>query len=148
MTEGRIKFFYETRNFLFRDRRKVKSFLLDLFRSEGRPLEELNYIFCTDAYLLAINREFLQHDTLTDIITFQLSHPSAPITAEVYISIERVKENAITHASPFHEELLRVIIHGALHLCGYDDKTRKLKAQMSKKEDEFLGKYSVSRGMD
>jgi rRNA maturation RNase YbeY len=147
MAKWQINFFYEVRNFPFRNRKEVKVFLSDLFLSEGQDLEELNYIFCTDAYLLRINQEFLNHDTLTDVITFPLSLPSEPIIAEIYISIDRVKENAIIHASPFNKELLRVMVHGALHLCGYDDKTPKLKSQISEKEDEFLGKYSCSRGM-
>jgi rRNA maturation RNase YbeY len=147
MADGRITFLYETRRFSFTDRKDIRKFLKDLFKAEGIDAEEINYVFCTDAYLLRINQEFLNHDTLTDVITFPLSPPSVPLSAEIYISVERVKENAHLHLTPFGQELLRVMIHGALHLCGYDDKTVKSKAAMSKKEDEYLGKYSVSRGI-
>ncbi len=89
-------------------------------------MAELQYIFCSDAYLLDINREYLQHDFFTDIITFDLSEKGQPINAEIYISVERVRDNAANYNSSFRKEIHRVIFHGVLHLCGYKDKSQKM----------------------
>lgn len=123
------------------EKRKLKRFLEDLFHKEGKKLQELRYIFCTDAYLLTINQHFLRHDTYTDIITFDLSEDPAVITGEVYISAERVKENARQFGVSFRQELHRVIFHGALHLCNYNDKQKDEQAQMRQKENECLTAY-------
>lgn len=104
---------------------------------EGGQPGELNYIFCSDDYLLAINNQFLNHDTYTDIITFGLGE-TGDIEGEIYISVPRVRENARTAGLAFHDELDRVIIHGVLHLLGYSDKTPRRKALMRKKEDACL----------
>ena len=109
-----------------------------LFKKEKKELDCLNYVFCSDEFLLKLNREYLQHDYYTDIITFTLSGDEAPINAEAYISIDRVRDNARRFALPFNRELLRVVIHGALHLCGYSDKSARKKVQMRKKEDHYL----------
>lgn len=102
---------------------------------------ELSYVFCTDEYLLTINRDFLQHDYYTDIITFELSEPGQPVMGEIYISIDRVRDNAKIHQESFQRELHRVIFHGALHLCGYRDKTKKEQEEMRRKENEYLKRY-------
>lgn len=115
--------------------------MVNLFKREKQALEQLNYIFCTDEYLLTINRDFLQHDYYTDIISFELSEPGLPSLGEIYISIDRVRENAAIHNESFQRELHRVIFHGALHLCGYRDKTKKDALLMREKEDENLGLY-------
>jgi len=146
MRKGLIKFHYLTKDFLFKERQRVKIFLFSLFTSEEKHLEVINYIFCNDDFLLNLNQEFLKHDTYTDIITFQFTGLTAPLLSDIYISTDRIKENSLIHTIPFQRELLRVMIHGALHLCGYDDKTVGEKNIMSQKEDEYLGKYSVSRG--
>jgi rRNA maturation RNase YbeY len=112
-----------------------------LFKKEGKKLEDIHYIFCSDDYLLEINRQHLQHDYYTDIITFGLSQPGQPILAEVYISIDRVKDNAGQFQVPLKEELHRVIFHGALHLCGYKDKRFKDQQLMRKMEDKYLKLY-------
>ncbi len=119
----------------------IKSFLVNLFKKEKRPLSSLTYIFCSDAYLLQMNRDFLQHDYYTDIITFGLSAPNEPVEAEVYISIDRVKDNAKNLEIAFSEEICRVIFHGALHLCGYKDKKKSEIAGMRSKEDQYLRLY-------
>ncbi|HEX4876978.1 MAG TPA: rRNA maturation RNase YbeY, partial [Chitinophagaceae bacterium] len=118
---NKIKFFfpYKTR---LSDRTRLKSFIESIFRKEKMALAELNYIFCSDDELLQINRQFLQHNYYTDIITFDLSDTGNAIHAEVYISIERVKDNARKLGVSFRKELHRVIFHGVLHLCGYKDK--------------------------
>jgi rRNA maturation RNase YbeY len=127
-----------------KERRRLSGFLDGLvaqYRPEVRKVE-LNYIFCSDAYLLQMNRQFLDHDTLTDIITFDLSDNKQTLTGEIYISIERVKENAVKFKTTTNEELHRVVFHGALHLCGFKDKKEADKKIMRQKEDECLAAYN------
>lgn len=124
------------------NRKALKAFIPQLFKKEGKPFESINYIFCPDEYLLQVNNDFLQHDFYTDIITFDLSvSKTTPTIGEIYISIDRVKENAITHQTTFELELHRVIFHGALHLCGYKDKSKKDALLMRDKEDDCLSMY-------
>jgi rRNA maturation RNase YbeY len=123
-------------------RNGLRVFLANLFRREGQQLGELTYIFCDDEYLLGLNRKFLKHDFYTDILSF----PSFPaenkrVSGEIYISIDRVRENARDLGTSFREEIHRVIFHGALHLCHYKDKTEKQQHQMRAKEDEYLKRY-------
>jgi probable rRNA maturation factor len=124
-----------------RERLRLKVFLVALFKREKADLGELQYVFCSDTYLLDINRQFLDHDYYTDIITFDLSEPNQPINAEIYISVDRVRDNAREFNSSVQKELHRVIFHGALHLCGYEDKTRKDELEMRKMEDKYLNLY-------
>jgi len=112
-----------------------------MFRKEKKSLRRLDYIFCTDDYLLSLNRDFLKHDYFTDIITFDLSETDQ-IVGEVYISIDRVKDNAVSLENTFRQELLRVIFHGALHLCGFKDKKPKDIKLMRQKEEFYLGLHS------
>ena len=119
----------------------VKKLIIATFEGEGFIIESITYIFCSDYYLFKINRQFLKHNTFTDVITFPLSATHGPIIAEIYISVERVKENAKTYFVSYQNELLRVIIHGALHLCGYTDKTSAQKLVMRRKEAYYLDKY-------
>lgn len=142
----KIHFHYIDVAFAFRNRNRLKNFVLKLFKGEGRTVDQVNYIFCTDAYLLKLNKEYLKHDTLTDIITFELSAPGTPVLSDIYISIERVKQNSKLYHMPFKNELHRVIFHGALHLCGYRDKTKYQKSIIREKEDSYLNKYFVPRG--
>jgi probable rRNA maturation factor len=117
----------------------LKAVLKDLFQLEGISLKTLRYVFCSDEYVLQINRDFLQHDYYTDIITFEMSeNPDERVEGEVYISVERVRENARDLKVAFRQELLRVIFHGALHLCGYKDKTSEEQGEMRKMEDKYL----------
>lgn len=115
----------------------IKKIIVKIFLDKEKKIDKLNYIFCSDSYLLQINKTYLKHDFFTDIISFDLSEGEA-VTGEIYISIDRVKENAITHSSSFKNELLRVIFHGALHLCGYNDKKKSEITLMRKKEDYYL----------
>jgi rRNA maturation RNase YbeY len=117
---------------------ELKAFIETLFKKEKTPLATINYIFCSDKYLLSINQQFLNHDTYTDIITFGLHDKGTPVVAEVYISTERVKENAATHGVTYTNEMLRVLFHGALHLCGYKDKKKSEIILMRQKEDQYL----------
>jgi probable rRNA maturation factor len=121
-----------------RNRTRLKRFLVALFKQQRYPLNELNYIFCSDNYLLDINRQYLNHDYYTDILTFDLSEKGQPINAEIYISVDRVRENAREFGSSVKQELHRVIFHGALHLCGYKDKTPAQEKEMRKMEEKYL----------
>ncbi len=133
----KVFFHYADRKLTIPHKRIIKDCLIRLFKEEGKLLERLDYIFCSDEYLLQINKEFLQHDYYTDIISFDLSD-SKSIKGEIYISVDRVKENALTHSSSFRKESVRVIGHGALHLCGYKDKSQKDIKTMRKKEEAFI----------
>jgi rRNA maturation RNase YbeY len=143
-SKSKVYFFYEIPVSL-RERTTLKRFIESIFRSEKKKLSALNYVFCSDKRLLEINRQFLKHDFYTDIITFPLSGPKMPIEAEIYISIDRVRENASLLDESFSTELKRVIFHGALHLCGYGDKTKAEKEKMRNKEDYYLRKYRKMR---
>ncbi|MEO9209555.1 MAG: rRNA maturation RNase YbeY [Ginsengibacter sp.] len=125
-----------------KDKALLKTLLSTIFSEEKVNFKSIDYIFCNDDYLLSLNTEFLQHDTLTDILTFTLSEPSLPIISEIYISIDRVKENAQKFETSFDAELHRVIIHGILHLCGYQDHTTTQKKKMREMENHYLGKLS------
>lgn len=124
-----------------KDRTRLKGFIEDLFKREEQGLNQLQYVFCTDEYLLQLNQEFLQHDTYTDIVTFELSPDPEVTEGEIYISIDRVKENAEQFGVTENYELHRVMFHGALHLCGYKDKSKKEQEIMRQKEDEYLKLY-------
>jgi len=134
-------FRYADRQLTLSQKTAIRAFIETLFRKEKKALEGITYVFCSDEYLLDINRRFLQHDYYTDIITFGLSAPGEPVEAEIYISTERVKENAGQLNLGFKEEMLRVIFHGALHLCGYRDKKKAEIALMREKEDHYLRMY-------
>ena len=136
-----VKFHFQNISFSFRNRRILKAFIASVFKQEGKDLGHLDYVFCTDKELLRINRAYLGHDYYTDIITFDLSSGSGPINAEIYISVERTKENAQVFQVSKKEELLRVILHGVLHLCGYRDKSKSDRLLMKKKEDFYLLKF-------
>ena len=118
-------------------KRELQQFIASIFELEGKALKELNYIFCSDSYLIDINRSFLKHDYYTDIITFDLSS-AAGIIGEVYISMDRVKDNSRSHRTTEHEETLRVLFHGALHLLGYNDKKKSEITIMRHKEEYYL----------
>lgn len=101
----------------------------------------MNYIFCDDAYLLQINQDFLQHDTYTDIITFDLSESERTLDAEIYVSVERLQDNAEKFGVTYERELHRVIFHGTLHLCGFKDKKKEEQLLMKQMEDQCLASY-------
>lgn len=124
------------------DRTRLKTFIESIFKKEKKSLGNLSYVFCSDDYLLDINRSFLQHDYYTDIITFDLSEPGArKIDAEIYISVDTIRDNARRFNTTVTRELHRVIFHGVLHLCGYKDKSSKDQALMTQKEDHYLSQY-------
>ena len=135
-----ITFNYET-DFIAQDENKLSEWVLSVIKSEGFKEGEINYIFCDDDYLLKLNKEFLNHNTLTDIISFDYSI-GKQIHGDIYISIDRVLENSSKFKVEFSEELKRVMIHGILHYCGYKDKSESDTIQMREKENHYLGKYS------
>ena len=136
-TQSPIRFFFENKSVSLRNRTRLKTFIESLFKREGKKVESVNYIFCSDKRILEINQQFLKHDYYTDIITFDLSE-STKITAEIYISLDRVRDNAKTQATTLQSELHRVIFHGALHLCGYGDKTKAEVKVMRGREEMYL----------
>ena len=138
--KSKVCFFFEERGFRLEDRSLLKGFIEGLFRKERTRLSSLNYIFCSDRRLLDINRQYLQHDYYTDIITFDLSEGQG-VAGEIYISVDRVKDNARKLGVSFKSELHRVIFHGALHLCGYRDKSESEKKKMRAAEERYLSGY-------
>jgi rRNA maturation RNase YbeY len=125
-------------NYRLQKKTALKQLLEDLFRKEGKRLEGLSIVFCSDDYLLSMNRQFLQHDYYTDILTFDVSEPGGPVSGELYISVDRVRDNAHGLSVSAVEEMRRVIIHGSLHLCGYKDKLKKQQLLMRQKEERYL----------
>ncbi|MGN6181604.1 MAG: rRNA maturation RNase YbeY [Mucilaginibacter sp.] len=137
-----ISFFEEDIQFKLKNKAQVRQWITETIVAEGYKLKELTYIFCSDAYLLQINQQYLDHDTYTDIITFDNSEEEGNITGDIFISVERIRENAQKFKVSETDELHRVIIHGVLHLLGYTDKTALSKEKMTQKEDEYLNKRS------
>ena len=129
--------FYSETEFSLANADSISNWISAIVVSEGYELGDISYIFCDDSYLLKLNSQFLKHDTLTDIISFDYS-VGKELNGEIYISIERVKENALEYDELFIDELHRVIIHGILHYCGYKDKEEEDATLMRKKENEAL----------
>jgi len=127
----------EDTSFRFLYKELIISWLDKSIRKEAHKPGDISYIFCSDKYLLKINRDYLNHDYYTDIITFDYSQGKT-ISGDLFISIDRVKENANQYKVSFQEELKRVMIHGVLHLCGYSDKSPRHARQMREKEDYYL----------
>lgn len=133
-----INFFYEEIFELVEE--ELKHWLELIITSEGKKPGTLNYIFCKDEYLLKINKDFLQHDDYTDIITFDKVRGKT-ISGEIFVSLPRVKDNAEALSRPYEEEKRRVLAHGVLHLCGYGDKTEEEQKMMRSKENHYLQKF-------
>lgn len=123
----------------------LKKWIIEVIKTEKFSISDINIIFCTDEYLLKINRDFLNHDYFTDIITFDYTS-GGTISGELYISYDRICENAARLRIPEQTELLRVIIHGIYHLCGYDDNTKSLRRAMTDKENEGLKIWEQLKG--
>lgn len=138
-----IHFHQADQSTVLKNKIRLKQFLASIvqdFRKNHR-IDTINYIFCSDEYLLSINQEYLQHDTYTDIITFDLSNNKTEIVSDIFISIDRVKENAQKFNSNIEHELHRVLFHGILHLCGLKDKSKQDAALMRSKEEYYLNTY-------
>ncbi|HWK06892.1 MAG TPA: rRNA maturation RNase YbeY [Puia sp.] len=141
LSTPKIRFHFLEGDITLTERSSLKAFIENLFKREKKKLSGLNYIFCSDDYLLDINKQYLKHDFYTDIITFGLSDPGEPISGEIYISLDRVRDNSNQFNTTLKREIHRVIFHGALHLCGYRDKKKEEEVLMRKMEDKYLSLY-------
>ena len=135
-----IELFYET-EFEIKDAQIWIDWIVESMKNEGKTIDELNYIFCDDEYLLQINRQYLDHDYYTDVIGFDNSEEDQ-LMGDIFISVERIKDNSEQNNVPFENELARVIIHGILHFAGYLDKDPEDKNLMTSKEDQYLATFS------
>jgi rRNA maturation RNase YbeY len=136
-----IQFFFAGAKIALSERKRLKAFIKGMLKREKRKLISLSIIFCKDKYLLEINRQYLGHDYYTDIITFNLAEDNEIIEGEIYISVDRIRENALINVVTTNHELHRVIFHGILHLCGYMDKLKSAKDTMTRQENQMLQKY-------
>ena len=139
------KFYEQDVKAALKDKRKLSAFLMKVIAESKKDVKSihLNYIFCNDEFLLQMNQQYLNHDTLTDIITFDLSEHAQHMAGEIYISVERVRENAAKYGTTYQEELHRVIFHGTLHMCGFKDKTEADRKEMRSQEDLCLANYKI-----
>ena len=140
----KVHFFSHDIQMRLKNTANLKHFIEFIFKKELQNLGSINYIFCSDKAILEINKKYLNHDFYTDVITFDLSLDNKAISGEVYISIERIRDNAKQLGVSIKSELHRVLFHAALHLCGYKDKKKKDKEIMRKKENELLAKYLIN----
>ena len=139
--DNSVHFFSEDTPFQLKEPDLHRQWIKNIVQSEGKIIETLNYIFCSDDYLLQINIEYLQHHTFTDIITFPYKEGKT-IAGDIFISIDRITENAQTYSSSFEQELLRVMAHGVLHLCGYGDKAEDEITKMREKENAAISLFT------
>ena len=137
-----IVFFNEDIDFKFGQKNQLKAWLKKVAESEGFKMRNLNYIFCSDEYLHKINLEYLDHDTYTDIITFDNSEEEEDIEGDIFVSIERVKDNSQELKTDFLDEFKRVLVHGLLHLCGYDDHSDEDETQMRELESKYISIFN------
>jgi len=133
-----INFFTADKGYLLKEKTKIKKWINAEASIYSKNIEELNIVFCSDDYLLDLNKKYLNHFDLTDVITFDNSNTENVINGEIYISVDRVIENAKIFKTSAHQEFLRIIIHGSLHLFGFTDKTQDNRAVMTEKENESL----------
>ena len=135
-----IRFFNEDVSYKLTQKQAIRQWLKQQAEAEGYSVGDLNYIFCSDDHVLQVNRDYLQHDFYTDIITFDQSEEGEKIEGDIFISVDRVVDNANQLAVTAEQEMRRVLAHGLLHLCGYGDKTDEEATQMRAKEDEWLSR--------
>ncbi|WP_158796340.1 rRNA maturation RNase YbeY [Pedobacter sp. L105] len=145
MAKANINFFSEEVTYTLKNKLKVRNWINETIIAEGYQLEELNFILCSDEYLLAMNKQYLNHDTYTDVITFDNSEQLKTIMGDIFISIERIQENAQQFKSTVQHELCRVMVHGTLHLLGYKDKGKAAKTLMTQKEDQYLALLTTEK---
>ena len=137
---SKIQFHKENVQFRLNKQAELKSWIYAAIKAHGYSVLSINYVFCSDKYLLKMNKQYLHHNYYTDIITFNNSSEAKKLEADIFISIDRVKENGEKFKTIFNDELHRVMIHGALHLVGYNDKNKSGQAKMREAEDYWLGK--------
>lgn len=141
-----IRFFFDCKPFWFPKRTETKEFIASLIRKEKYKLGKIHYTFCSDETLRKMNKRFLNHPDYTDILTFPLSDKEEPVCGEIYISIERIRDNSLIYNNSFREECLRVLFHGALHLCNYNDHSEKEIREMREKENFYLDLFRKNVG--
>ncbi|WP_235298438.1 rRNA maturation RNase YbeY [Portibacter marinus] len=139
-----VHFFYEETEFTLDNPAEFKQWIDVIMEHLGQEIEAINYIFCSDEYLLQVNRTYLNHEYYTDIISFPYSEAPNALEGDIFISVDRVKENAIDHDTTFEKELLRVMAHGLLHFVGYKDKTEEESGIMREKENEMINLFKLS----
>ena len=135
-------FFSENKNFKISKKKEIRALLKKICKKENKKISFINCVFCSDNRLLEINKKYLNHVSLTDVVTFDFTLNKKNLEGDIYISVDRVKENATKYKEPFKTELLRIIIHGLLHLIGFSDKTKEDKNIMTLKENEYLSLYN------
>jgi len=140
MANASVNFFSEDTTFEPDNKPLLKSWIKACIQAEKNKIKEINFIFCSDAYLLGLNQTYLSHNTFTDVISFDHSEKRGVLEGDIFISYPRVEENAEIYGQKEEDELHRVMIHGVLHLCGYGDKTEKEKNRIKEKENYFLSK--------
>lgn len=139
-----IQFFLSDTKITLKEKARLKLFIAGIFRKNQIKLRSLSFIFCSDQRILEINKAYLKHDYYTDIITFDLADPGNPVEGEVYISVDRIRDNAEIQQVTLKQEIHRVMFHGVLHLCGYKDKSARDKKKMTAEEDKLLYLYFAS----
>ncbi len=140
-----ITFFEEDIKFKLKQKESIRGWIVNTINTEGYKLKSLSFIFCSDNYLLQINQQFLNHDTFTDIITFDNSDRDGLVMGDIFISVERIRENATQLHITETDEMHRIMIHGVLHLLGYKDKTVDDKKKMTQKEDFYLQQRALNQ---
>ena len=135
-------FFSENKNFKISNKKEIRTLLKKICKKQNKKISFINCVFCSDNRLLEINKKYLNHTSLTDVITFDFTSNKKNLEGDIYISVDRVKKNATKYKEPFKTELLRIIIHGLLHLIGFSDKTKEDKNTMTLKENEYLSLYN------
>ena len=135
-----IQFANQESNFVLKNKLKIRGWVRNILKEEGKQPGDIAYIFCMDDYLLKLNIQYLNHHTLTDIITFDYNE-NVRVSGDILISVERIRENAEIFSKSFNEELGRVMAHGMLHLVGYKDKSKEDKTRMTEKENKYLVQF-------
>ncbi|GAB3564969.1 rRNA maturation RNase YbeY [Spirosoma luteolum] len=143
-----IRFFNEDVDYKLPGKQATRLWLTQQTGQEGYRVGELNYIFCSDEYVLQVNRDYLQHDYYTDIITFDQREAEDKLEGDIFISVERVADNAAQLGVSAQQEMRRVLAHGLLHLCGYGDKTDEEAAAMRRKEEEWMAQFPTTNATD
>jgi len=138
-----VFFHYADKKKRINNTKAIQLLVKKIFETEGVSFARIDYVFCSDEYLHPINEKFLHRVNYTDVISFSLNNPDLPVIGEIYISLDRIKANSKKYEVSFRDELLRVIFHGALHLCGYNDKRKKEIEVMRFKENEYLHAFKT-----
>jgi len=142
MSASSIRIFSVNTSFVLKNKRIIIKWIIDSIKNEHKNPGTINIVFCSDSYLLKLNKQYLNHDTYTDILTFDYSKDfRGDISGDIYISIDTVKRNAQLFLQTVNKETLRVVIHGIMHICGYTDKTQKEKATMTQKENQYIAEF-------